>query len=407
MTRFSSHTNTAIQLVLSYRGEQPFQHFIRQYFSTNKKHGSRDRKHISQLCYRYFRLGRCLDFLTVEEQMSIAEELGDSLQDLENSFVEKRSIESVNQDIHNGLHQQLCDLENRYSEYKGEDIFPFTFDLSQTIDRNSFTTSHLIQPLVFARSRPGKKQQVLDKLSTKDIPHVLMFGDCIAFLPSTPVQQHLTINNEVVIQDISSQRTAGFLPLKSLLGTKPSVWDCCAASGGKSIMVFDALEGISLTATDVRSSIIHNLEKRFAEAGITRYRSDVVDLTSQAVRSPGKFDLVIADLPCSGSGTWGRAPENLRFFREEEVLRYAALQKKILSNVASAVKIEGYLLYITCSVFAMENEEVVSEFLKRNEDFQVEKSGAIIGYEMRADTMYACLFKRVADKNRKVESSMA
>ena len=108
---------------------------------------------------------------------------------------------------------------------------------------------------------------------------------------------------------------------------------------------------------------------------------------------PDQFDLIIADVPCSGSGTWGRTPEQLLYFEKESVSRYASLQKKILSSVSSSIKSGGYLLYITCSVFKKENTEIV-EWISSQFPLQLQKQQLIAGYELKADTMFAALFKR-------------
>jgi 16S rRNA (cytosine967-C5)-methyltransferase len=170
------------------------------------------------------------------------------------------------------------------------------------------------------------------------------------------------------------------------------VWDCCAASGGKSIMVHDILSNISLTVSDIRESIIQNLKKRFSEAGIDNYRSIVADLTHPTTTiASSAFDLVIADVPCSGSGTWARTPEQMYFFKEGKITVYSSLQKKIVSRVIPAVKVNGFFLYITCSVFAEENEQVTDHIL-REYNLKLVKSELIRGYHHKADTLYAALF---------------
>ena len=70
--RFQSYFNTAIQLIKSYDGSIPLTHFLKQYFAQHKKHGSKDRKLISHLCYCYYRLGHALKKISVEEKLKIA-----------------------------------------------------------------------------------------------------------------------------------------------------------------------------------------------------------------------------------------------------------------------------------------------------------------------------------------------
>jgi len=159
-------------------------------------------------------------------------------------------------------------------------------------------------------------------------------------------------------------------------------------------MAYDMDHGIELTVSDIRSSVLSNLKERFVKAGIKNYEPFVTDLTQPNLKLRSKnFELIICDAPCTGSGTWGRTPEQLYFFDEKKIKQYALLQKKIVSNIIPSLKIEGYLLYITCSVFKKENEEV-AEFIKSNSGLELMKMELLRGYEQKADTMFAALFKK-------------
>ena len=177
-------------------------------------------------------------------------------------------------------------------------------------------------------------------------------------------------------------------------GNIKTVWDCCAASGGKSILANDVLGDIQLTVSDVRENILFNLKKRFVAAGINNYKSFIADLTNpkQPV-SAESFDLIIADVPCSGSGTWSRTPEQLYYFEPAKIDEYAKLQKAILKNVINALKPGGYFLYITCSVFKKENEHAI-DFLQENFNLKTLKMELLKGYELKADSMFAALLQK-------------
>jgi 16S rRNA (cytosine967-C5)-methyltransferase len=99
-------------------------------------------------------------------------------------------------------------------------------------------------------------------------------------------------------------------------------------------------------------------------------------------------------VPCSGSGTWGRTPEQLSFFQKNKIQEYADLQREIISNVVPHLAVDGYLLYITCSVFKKENEGNVQLIQQKFPSLQLIHQEILIGYDKKADTMFAALFKK-------------
>ena len=105
------------------------------------------------------------------------------------------------------------------------------------------------------------------------------------------------------------------------------------------------------------------------------------------------FDVIIDDVPCTGSGTWGRNPEQLFYFDEARIGEYALLQRSIISNAVPHLKQGGALVYITCSVFKQENEENVA-FIEQELGLKHVRSGSIPGYELKADSMFAAVFKK-------------
>lgn len=404
------HIVTAASIIQKYDGTIPLHHHLKQFFAADKKYGSKDRKQITHACYCYYRLGRSLSNLPVTDKIKA----GIFLCDQQPGNWEAVYSEEWLQNWDVVLSKRVEFLQQVYV-FAIDDIFPLTHHLSDGIDVNQFISSHLIQPNLFLRIRPGKHPKVESALSASNIQYHKCGDDCIALPNATKVDQLLQLNKDAVVQDLSSQRIAEFLStIHSQLSTLHSplsslkAWDCCAASGGKSILAVDTLKNIDLTVSDIRPSIIQNLKKRFAEAGIKNYRSFVADLTNSQSPIPNsrslnpnpqspirnsKYNLVICDAPCSGSGTWGRTPEQVNFFTEEKISYYANLQKNIVKNIDSAVAQDGYLLYITCSVFAAENEEVV-EFIKANSSLQLQRMEFLKGYDKKADTMFVALFRR-------------
>ena len=383
-----SHLKSAIKILEGYNGEEPFASCLKKYFGQNKKHGSRDRKQISHLCYCYFRLGKALLNMPIEERILIglflcSDQPNEMLEQLKGEWNKKTGLR---------FSEKLLIIN--YSLLIS-DVFPFKQQMSGGMDHEKFGESFFIQPDLFIRLRPGCEDMVKAKLLAGGINFAEVTPTCLSLPNASKIEDIIELDKEAVIQDLNSQQTGELLENSEfkISNQKPMVWDCCAASGGKSLMVYDIDPGIELTVSDIRPSILSNLKKRFANAGIKNYKSFVIDLTQPDLKLRTKnFELIICDAPCTGSGTWSRTPEQLYFF-DNDIEQYSRLQKKIVSNIIPRLKEGGYLLYITCSVFKKENEEVV-EFIKNNSDLLLVKMDLLKGYDKKADTMFAALFKK-------------
>jgi 16S rRNA (cytosine967-C5)-methyltransferase len=397
--RFHRYLNYVSAIIRAYNGKEPFHLYLKKYFSQNKKHGSGDRKKITSLCYGYFRLG-----FGVTNGIPLTEKilLGFFLIEKEKSLFLEQLKPEWNTHILLNISEKIEMTKNIFDPNK---IFPFPDELSNEINFQKFCLSYLIQPKLFIRVRPGFKNAVLEKLQSANITYNQINAICFSFSNTEKVSDILDIDNEAVIQDYNSQNTLNSLSLHLPVrqagivhqATPISVWDCCAGSGGKSILVYDLLKNINLTVSDTRKNILQNLKKRFTKAGIKNYQSFVADLTVlpplRGVRGRPFFDLIIADVPCSGSGTWSRTPEQLSFFSKEKIMMYSDLQKKIVTNAVNFLNENGHLLYITCSVFKKENEEIV-DFICKKKNFELVESSYLNGYGIQADTLFTALLKK-------------
>lgn len=148
--------------------------------------------------------------------------------------------------------------------------------------------------------------------------------------------------------------------------------DCCAAPGGKTFAAAIAMENRG----EVVSCDVHAHKKKLIEAGadrlgLTCVTPGVADARKEKEAWRESFDLVIADVPCSGLGVIRKKPD-LRYKSPEELVTLPALQGEILKTVAGYVKPGGVLLYATCTLRRAENGEVVDAFLADRPDFQWE-----------------------------------
>ncbi|HVU99408.1 MAG TPA: hypothetical protein VHE34_29505 [Puia sp.] len=373
--KYENQLRYATQIIDTYRGDIPLHTWLKDYFRANKQMGSRDRKQLSTLVYSFYRLGHAAAHQSVKDRLITGLFL---CTNQPTEFLAHFNQE-YNAAITNPLQEKLPKTDINVT-----DIFPWKDELSPAIDHKAFCLSFLRQPDLFLRIRPGQETAVRSKLAetgqTEFIPPAAMR------LPNGfKVEDHLTPDKEVVIQDLSSQKVAEFLQSQP---TPHTFWDACAASGGKSILAHDLYPDMDLTVSDIRESILNNLRTRFAAAGIKKYHAFIADLTQEHPKSLPVAHLVLADVPCTGSGTWGRTPEDLFFFDPRKINNYPITQRKILTNIASRLAPGATLVYCTCSVFKKENEEMVT-FLQEAFNLQPERTENLIGYPHRADTLFA------------------
>lgn len=182
----------------------------------------------------------------------------------------------------------------------------------------------------------------------------------------------------IEVQDLGSQ-----LLLESVGITAGEQWlDACAGAGGKTLQL-SALLGAAgrIDAFDVRSSALEELADRAARAGIAVEAGKQARQPSPArptrfapirilpARSDAAYDGVLVDAPCSGSGTWRRAPHLKWTTRPGDIANASRQQQSLLDEFSARVRPGGRLIYATCSLSQEENERVVTRFLETHGDF--------------------------------------
>jgi 16S rRNA (cytosine967-C5)-methyltransferase len=143
------------------------------------------------------------------------------------------------------------------------------------------------------------------------------------------------------------------------------VWDCCAAPGGKTLILAHRLPNAHILATDVSTKRLARLEARLSRypyaANVQCAVVDASTLTSAAaVLDDDLFDLILCDVPCSGTGTLARNPEIRLRLKPEELPRQAERQRAILTGALKRLASGGRLIYSTCSLEPEECEQVVA-----------------------------------------------
>ncbi|HWA09328.1 MAG TPA: RsmB/NOP family class I SAM-dependent RNA methyltransferase [Opitutaceae bacterium] len=177
----------------------------------------------------------------------------------------------------------------------------------------------------------------------------------------------------IEVQDLGSQ-----LVLESI-GIEPGGrWlDACAGAGGKSLQLATLL-GVDghVDAHDVRAEALAELARR-AERG--RFRN----ITPLTTPPSGDYDGVLVDAPCSGSGTWRRAPHLKWTTTPGQIEEQGRRQLALLGKFGAHVRPGGRLVYATCSLSRRENQEVAAAFLATQPDFAPEPLGRTFGFSSR------------------------
>lgn len=211
----------------------------------------------------------------------------------------------------------------------------------------------------------------------------------------------------IEIQDLGSQ-----LLLEAAAIARGERWlDACAGAGGKTLQLARLLGPAGqIDAHDIRADALRELATRAARAGISVSRADSattahdVSRGSQIPRgrepplhpSPaasitlvekpaGDYDGVLVDAPCSGSGTWRRAPHLKWTTTPQTIAGAAAQQRVLLDRFSGRVRPGGRLIYATCSLSRVENEDVVAAFLDDHRDFVADQAAKSFGFSVRTE----------------------
>jgi len=164
----------------------------------------------------------------------------------------------------------------------------------------------------------------------------------------------------VDLQDAASQAVVAAMPLAGA----GRVLDYCAGGGGKALALAD--RGAQVFAHDADPRRMRDLPVRAERAGV---RVSLLDKAAVAKAAP--FDLVLLDVPCSGSGSWRRSPEAKWALTPARLGELLALQADILARTLGLVGPGGVLAYVTCSLLSEENSGQIAGFCARHPGWKI------------------------------------
>lgn len=199
--------------------------------------------------------------------------------------------------------------------------------------------------------------------------HRISLGNCMAYQ-----------NGEIEVQDEASQIAA----IMCDVNPNHKIIDYCCGAGGKSLALAYLMNNQGkILAHDISSSRLEEIKPRMQRLGIKN-----IELTDIIADTDRDFDRFILDAPCSGSGTWRRCPDAKFRLTPEHLQKLNQTQSELLDIAYNKTKSGGRIIYITCSIFKDENENIVEPFVKAHADLRLLNLRSL--WEQKLSALYPC-----------------
>ncbi|MCI7493034.1 MAG: 16S rRNA (cytosine(967)-C(5))-methyltransferase RsmB [Lachnobacterium sp.] len=193
------------------------------------------------------------------------------------------------------------------------------------------------------------------------------------------------------VQDVSSMMASELAAPKE----NDYVIDVCAAPGGKSTHLAEKLKGTGMVeARDLTDYKVDLIRDNIDRHELHNMKAVLMDATRYDEASVNKADVLICDLPCSGLGVLGRKTDIRYKISPEQEKELMELQRQILDTVHKYVKPGGTLVYSTCTIDKMENEDNVRWFADRYKDFALKEERQLLPGQLGGDGFFLAKFIR-------------
>lgn len=177
-------------------------------------------------------------------------------------------------------------------------------------------------------------------------------------------------NGFFTVQDEAAGLTAKILNPQ----INDTVLDACSSPGGKTTYLAEIMKDKGeVIAFDIHPHRVKLVEQVSKRLNLKSIKTDVKDSSIYDEKYKEKFDKILLDVPCLGLGVLKRKPDIKWQRKKEDIEEISKIQKQILDTCSKYLKKGGVLVYSTCSILKEENEDVVNEFLEKNENFEMEK----------------------------------
>lgn len=225
--------------------------------------------------------------------------------------------------------------------------------------------------------------------------------DCLLVSGGSIEHTELFVSGAIYVQDAAAKLAA----ICSEVHSGDTVLDCCSAPGGKSFACAIQMRNIGkIVSCDLHAHKMTLIEKGAERLGLSIIHAQQSDASQYREDFLGLFDVVIADVPCSGFGVIRKKPD-IRYKDVRETEKLPDLQLRILNAQAAYVKPGGCLLYSTCTVLKRENEDVCAAFLQMHPEYSAQilhlpemfgqrTNLTLLPYEYDTDGFFIAKFRR-------------
>jgi len=358
----------------------PLDLFISRYFRAHPQLGSKDRLYIVERLYAFFRWKSLIDALLGKKEDD-EEALFELLDRDLSAYSSDTSLEEWTRV---SFPKELFDLlQSRWKEKTLSICVSSNKEAPITLRANSMKISRadLIERFKKAGIEATEDPQGKDAIHLPKRMNVWVLPEFKEGL--------------FEMQDAGSQKVADLidiLPGESLL-------DYCAGSGGKALACAPKMQNRGqLFLHDVRARALQEAKRRLKRAGVQNAQCIVHEEKKRLKLLLGRMDWVLADVPCSGTGTLRRNPDMKWHFSLEKLSRIVQEQREIFDQALTFVRPNGRIVYATCSVLAEENEEQIAYFLERYPLEVVGDPFQSIPEDGRMDGFYSVCMQKRADK---------
>ncbi len=248
-----------------------------------------------------------------------------------------------------------------------------------------------------ANLKNTSRQTLLQQLKTEELEVKAdsQVNSCIEVLKRSNVFKTESFKKgDFEVQDKGSQLIAPFLKIEP----GQLVIDACAGAGGKSLHLADMMGNKGrILSLDIHEWKLKELKRRAKRNRVDNIEVRLISSSKVIKRLEKKADRLLLDVPCSGYGVLKRNPDTKWKFNLKTLNELLILQQDILKRYSKMVKVDGYMVYATCSIFSCENQQQVEIFLKDNAAWELEEERLLLPTEMNSDGFYMARIKKISE----------